>query len=91
MTQHNGTYLGNPHDDPIWEEVADELARARELHPPMNSGHEAVAVIREEVTYEFEPAVYFGVDFRGRPADPRKEAIQIAAMAIRYIIDVADR
>jgi hypothetical protein len=83
-------YLPNPHNHPIWEELADELARAMEQHGPMASGHEAQSVIGEEF-HEFTLAVWFGVDQHGRPADPRYEAIQVAAMALRYIIDVADR
>jgi hypothetical protein len=72
------------------EEVCDELARAQAQHGPMASGHEAQSVIGEEF-HEFTLAVWFGVDQKGRPADPRAEAIQIAAMAMRYILDVADR
>jgi hypothetical protein len=83
-------YLGNPHDSPLWQEVADELERAMLQHGPMASGHEAQSVIGEEF-HEFTLAVWFGVDQHGRPADPRHEAIQIAAMALRYIRDVADR
>ena len=86
----NGTYLPNPHNHPIWEEIADELDRARAQHGPMASGHEAQSVIAEEF-HEFTLAVWFGVDQKGRPSDPRAEAVQIAAMAIRYILDVADR
>lgn len=82
-----GTYLGNPHDSPIWQEIADELERAQVQHGPMASGHEAQSVIAEEF-HEFTLAVWFGVDQRGRPASPRKEAIQVAAMAVRYLIDV---
>lgn len=72
------------------EEVLDELDRAQKMHGPMASGHEAQSVIGEEF-HEFTLAVWFGVDQKGRPADPRAEAIQLAAMALRYIIDVADR
>lgn len=86
----SGAYLGNPHDHPIWEEISDELARAQAQHSPMASAHEAHSVIAEEV-HEFTLAVWFGVDQKGRPSDPRAEAIQIAAMAVRYILDVADR
>jgi hypothetical protein len=74
----------------IWAEVADELDRAVRKFGPMASGHEAVAVIEEEFL-EFRSAVFWGVDQKGRPSIPRDEAIQIAAMAVRYILDVADR
>lgn len=89
-TTSTGAYVGNPHDDPIWEEVADELARAMAKFGPMASGHEALGVIEEEFM-EFRSAVFWGVDQRGRPADPRDEAIQLAAMAVRYLVDVAGR
>lgn len=67
-------------------EVAQELSRATEQHGPMASGHEAVAVIEEEFL-EFRSAVFWGVDQKGRPSDPRAEAIQLAAMALRYLRD----
>jgi len=84
-----GALLAGPHSDPIWEEIADELSRAQAKFGPMASGHEAQSVIGEEF-HEFTLAVWFGVDQKGRPADPRAEAIQLAAMAVRYLIDVAD-
>jgi len=77
----------NPHDSPLWGEIADELARAEAQHGPMASGHEAVAVIEEEFM-EFRSAVFWGVDQKGRPSDPRAEAVQLAAMAIRYLVDL---
>jgi hypothetical protein len=67
--------------------VAAELDRARAMHGPMASGHEAQSVIGEEF-HEFTLAVWFGVDQHGRPADPREEAVQLAAMAVRYLVDV---
>jgi hypothetical protein len=70
--------------EPGLREVADELARAQAKFGPMASGHEAVAVIEEEFL-EFREAVFWG---RG---DPRAEAVQLAAMAVRYLVDVADR
>lgn len=74
----------------VAEEVLDELDRAIRKFGPMASAHEAQSVIGEEF-HEFTLAVWFGVDQKGQPADPRTEAIQIAAMAIRYVIDVADK
>lgn len=68
-------------------EVLTELARATELHGRLASGHEALAVIEEEFL-EFRSAVFWGVDQKGEPSDPREEAVQLAAMAIRYLIDV---
>jgi hypothetical protein len=70
-------------------EVQDELNRATTKFGPMASGHEALAVIEEEFL-EFRSALFWGVDQKGQPSDPRAEAVQLAAMAIRYLIDVAD-
>jgi hypothetical protein len=47
----------------------------------MASGHEAVAVIEEEFI-EFREAVFW------KRSDPHQEAVQLAAMAVRYLIDV---
>lgn len=66
--------------------VSDEFDRATALHGPMASGHEAVAVVEEEFM-EFRSAVFWGVDQKGRPSDPKEEAVQLAAMALRYLID----
>lgn len=70
------------------QDVGEEVVRAVEQHPPMHSGHEAQSVIAEEF-HEFTLAVWFGVDQHGRPADPRQEAVQVAAMAVRYLLDVS--
>lgn len=77
-------YLGNPHDHPLWQEVADELDRATSKFGRFNSGHEGWAVIQEEVD-ELWAEVKAN---RGDASAARREAIQIAAMALRYIIDV---
>jgi hypothetical protein len=76
--------------DPVYGvamEVYREVFRAREKHAAMNGPHEGYAVILEELDElwdEIKPD-------RGRDPSARKEAIQIAAMAIRYVLDVIDR
>lgn len=89
-------YLGNPHDHPLWQEVADELDRSTSLFDRFNSGHEGWAVIAEELDELWDHVrgvcVERGicpVKCNGRGQAARKEAIQVAAMALRYIIDVA--
>lgn len=72
-------------DQPIIA-VIDELERATQIHGPMRSGHEALGVIEEEFL-EFRSAVFWGVNQKGEPSDPRDEAVQLASMAIRYLID----
>lgn len=65
--------------------VARELKGANAAHPPMNSLHESYAVILEEVDELWEH-----VRKKTSERNPlliRKELIQIAAMAVRTIID----
>jgi len=67
-------------------EVADEIKRARLLHKPMNSAHEAYAVILEEMDE-------FWDEVKKKLADRsdylmRLELVQIAAMAIRAMSDL---
>ena len=70
----------------LLDEVADELAKAQSKHPPMHSGHEGWAVIREELDELWE---HVRSDTWRSPA-ARHEAVQIAAMAVRYIGDLID-
>lgn len=67
--------------------VGAELARAREHHGPMASAHEAYAVILEELD-EFKAHVWMKQSKRDLAA-MRAELIQLAAMAIRAVEDLA--
>ncbi len=69
------------------DEVRIELRRAESKHAPMHSAHEGFAVILEELE-ELKAEV-----FKKRPdvKRMRKEALQIAAMGLRFIQDVCDR
>jgi hypothetical protein len=70
------------------EEIDTELSKARNGHAPQNSAHEGYAVLLEEVDELWDE-----VKKNGRIRDAakmRKEAIQVAAMAIRFIQDVID-
>lgn len=71
--------------DAILVQLRDELRRAMKKHPPMHSAHEGMSVIREEVD---ELWAHVMAD-TGHTIDARKEALQIAAMGIRYALDVA--
>jgi hypothetical protein len=65
-------------------EVSAELARASELHPRFHSAHEGYAVILEEMD-ELKAEVWK----RHHDKDlMRKEAVQVAAMAMRFLTDV---
>lgn len=70
-------------------EVDDEVRRARAKHPrPYGSSHEGYAVLLEEVD-ELWDEVKNRTDERSYAA-MRKEAVQIAAVAIRFIEEVCD-
>jgi hypothetical protein len=74
------------------EEVCDELVKARVAHDPMASGHEAYAVILEELDEYWEhvktnPRKLTDEARAHRLVEMRKELIQIAAMALRAIQD----
>lgn len=65
--------------------VIEELQKAQKRFPKFASAHEGLAVIREEYK-EFEFEV-----FHGSGEKALNEAIQLAAMATRYILDIGSR
>jgi hypothetical protein len=85
------------------EDVQAELERARGKFPAFRSAHEGIAIIREEYL-KLEREVFWGPsEVWPEPmlADPsethharnrlmRAEAVQLAAMALRFIEDVCD-
>ena len=75
----------------IWllNDIGIEVANARRKHLPMNSLHESYAVILEEVDELWDEVRAWqpGSDYD----KARKECIQIAAMAVRCILDVCDK
>lgn len=75
--------------DDVLAQVRTEVARAESLWPPQNSAHEGYAVILEELD-ELKAHVWMKQTQRDIAA-MRKEAIEVAAMAVRFIRDVCDR
>jgi len=65
-------------------DVVDELAQARAKFPAFNSAHEGYAVILEELD-----ELWLEVQKKDRSQKfMRKEAMQVAAMAIRFMEDI---
>ena len=86
----------------VLQEVGEELAKARATHAPMNGHHEGYAVILEELDELWEVCKRNTHKQSELEANQellraekrkamRKEAVQVAAMAIRFIEDVCDK
>jgi hypothetical protein len=64
--------------------VAAEVTRVAAIHAPYHSAHEGYAVIAEELDELWD-------EVKRREKDPARmgaEAVQVAATAIRFLIDV---
>ena len=68
----------------IFEDVAAELATAVAVHAPMASAHEGWAVIKEEEEELWDEIKAKHPDL----AAMEREAVQVAAMAVRFLHDV---
>jgi hypothetical protein len=72
--------------DEVMKMVLAEVYRAEQGFPPMRSAHEGWAILREEVDELWEE-----VRDKMRDRDRMKsEAVQVAAMAIRFVLDVCE-
>jgi hypothetical protein len=69
--------------------VTTELARAQRQHYGFNSGHEGYAVIREELD-ELWDAVKAQKGYNVYSGPASYEAVQVAAMALRFLVDLCD-
>lgn len=64
--------------------VRAEIERAIRKYPPMHSPHEAYAVILEEVDELWDEVKKKS---SGRTPEAMTEAMQVAAMSVRYLMD----
>jgi hypothetical protein len=74
--------------DSLFNEINQEYLRASKKYPKFNSTHEGYAVLKEEVD-ELWDGVKANKGVKGNKY-LRKEAIQVAAMAVRFIKDLCD-
>lgn len=86
-TDAEGTLPAQP-IAPVLQQIEYEVLSAEAKWPPMNSAHEAYAVLAEEVD-ELWQHVKTNQKQRDLPA-MRAEAIQVAAIAVRFVRDVCD-
>lgn len=70
----------------LFEELLAEINRAVSKNGPMNSRHEGYAVMLEEFDELWDEIKLKNPN----PENLREEAIQIAAMAVRFIHDIVD-
>ena len=66
--------------------IMEEYRLATEVNPPLNSGHEGYAVIREEFDELWDE-----IKKKKAPWDNenlKKEAARVAAMALRFLVDI---
>ncbi len=70
----------------VISDVTEEVHGAMTAYPPFNSAHEGFAILAEEVDELWD---HVKVKQGARDIDAmRKEAIQVAAMAIRFAVDL---
>lgn len=72
----------------VLDDVRAEVTRAMAKFPPFNSAHEGWAVLYEEVDELWEDVRAKQGD--RRLEDMRAEAIQVAAMAVRFALDICN-
>lgn len=70
----------------VAEEVLRELARAIQKNGPMHGPHEGYAVILEELDELWDLVKAYPK--RATREQMRGEAVQVAAMAVRFVLDV---
>ena len=70
------------------ELVARELTRAQQKWPPFNTNHEGHSIIEEEFDELWDEIKANRPDYHGYfDSAMQKEATQLAAMALRFLVD----
>lgn len=76
-------------DQLVINDVMEEYDRAVSDYGSFRSAHEGYAILLEEMD-ELKAEVWKKPKIRSKK-QMRKEAIQVAAMAIRFIVDICDK
>jgi hypothetical protein len=67
--------------------ISNEVDNAIQKHPPFFTQHEGYAIIKEELDELWEEIKRIH-NYKERNDKIRKEAIQVSAMALRFLIDL---
>jgi len=87
LLRHMKTFADVEYSDTsVLDEIANEVKSAQQKYHPFNSNHEGYAVLLEEVD-ELWDEIKESKDIKAT-AGMKKECIQIAAMAVRFIEDL---
>lgn len=73
--------------DSILSSIREEVLAAARKHKPMNSAHEGYSVLLEEVDELWD---HVKAD-TGYTPEAMDEARQVAAMGVRYVLDLEDK
>jgi hypothetical protein len=73
----------------VAEDTLEELQKATSAFSPFHSAHEGYAVMKEEVDELWDEVKK--KQSKHDKAAMRKEALQVAAMAMRFVIDICDK
>ena len=68
--------------------ISQEVTKATNKFPPFNSPHEGFAILKEEVDELWDEVKAHDPSNEVRPEAMRKEATQVAAMALRFLTDL---
>lgn len=74
----------------IIADIDNEFKNATSKHPKFNSRHEGYAILLEEVDELWEEVRKNHIKTPESKLKQRKEAVQVAAMAMRFIYDCCD-
>jgi hypothetical protein len=74
------------HTDALLD-IEEEFIRATNNHKPFHSPHEGYAVIKEELDELWEEVRKLK-SFDDRNSDLKKEAVQLGAMVLRFLVDL---